>query len=176
MDPDKELAQYKQCKTCIKPNLQQLPHDEVTRACFTATPGNLWLSADYSALEARLGADIYQEHSMIEEFNHGSGDMHSLCAKMVFHEELKDIEVKDVKKMRPDLRSKVKPIEFSQQFGGTAFAVKNNMGCTQEEAEAFVQAYAKGFPGITKFKAKGKKFFDEHGYIICCPTTGCRMT
>lgn len=38
--------------------------------------------------------------------------MHSLCAKLVFHEELKDIDVKDVKKLRPDLRKKVKPIEF----------------------------------------------------------------
>lgn len=42
--------------------------------------------------------------------------MHSLCAKLVFHEDLKDIPVKDIAKVRPDLRKKVKPIEFSQQF------------------------------------------------------------
>lgn len=67
-------------------------------------------------LESRLGADIYNEKAMLDEFLYGSGDMHSLCAKLVFHEELKDIDVKDVKKKRPDLRSKVKSIEFSQQF------------------------------------------------------------
>ena len=50
---------------------------------------------------------------MLNEFLHGSGDMHSLCAKMVFHEELKDIEVKDIKKLRPDLRTKVKSIELN---------------------------------------------------------------
>lgn len=49
---------------------------------------------------------------MLDEFLHGSGDMHSLCAKMVFHEELKDVEIKDIKKLRPDLRSKVKSIEL----------------------------------------------------------------
>lgn len=38
--------------------------------------------------------------------------MHSLCAKLVFHEELKDIPTKDVKKLRPDLRKRVKAIEF----------------------------------------------------------------
>lgn len=53
---------------------------------------------------------------MLKEFIEGSGDMHSLCAKMVFAEELKDIEVKDIKKVRPDLRKKVKSVEFAKQF------------------------------------------------------------
>ena len=42
--------------------------------------------------------------------------MHSLCAKLVFHEELKDIPIEKIKDLRPDLRKKVKSIEFSQQF------------------------------------------------------------
>ena len=92
-------------------NMQQLPHDEETRACFVSEPDNLWVSCDYSAIESRLGADIYQEHAMIEEFLHGSGDMHSLVAKMVFPE-LKDVPIKDIKKKYPHLRSRAKPIEF----------------------------------------------------------------
>lgn len=42
--------------------------------------------------------------------------MHSLCAKLVFYEELKDIPIEKIKDLRPDLRKKVKSIEFSQQF------------------------------------------------------------
>lgn len=53
---------------------------------------------------------------MLKEFLEGSGDMHSLCAKLVFKEELKDVPIEDIKTKRPDLRKKVKPIEFSQQF------------------------------------------------------------
>lgn len=41
--------------------------------------------------------------------------MHSLVAKMVFPE-LKDVPIKDIKKLYPKLRSAAKPIEFSQQF------------------------------------------------------------
>jgi len=63
---------------------------------------------------ARLGADIYNETAMLKEFLEGGGDMHSLCAKMVYYEDLKDVEVKDVKKLRPDLRHDVKPIEFKK--------------------------------------------------------------
>lgn len=115
---DEELARLKHLnpKDCPMPNIQQLPANEETREAFISEQGNLFVSCDYSALESRLGADIYQEPAMLEEFLHGSGDMHSLCAKMVFHEELKDVAVKDIKKVRPDLRKLVKSVEFAKQF------------------------------------------------------------
>lgn len=168
-----DLAKLKHlpAERCKYPNMQQLPHDAETRACFVPEPGNLWVSCDYSAIESRLGADIYKEQSMIDEFLHGSGDMHSLVAKMIFPE-LKDIPVKEIKDKFPHLRSKAKPVEFSQQFGGSAFAIQNSMGCNKEEAEAFATAYAKGFPRIAKFKAEGSKFVRSHGYIELCPITG----
>lgn len=171
--PNEDLAKLKHLPPdrCKYPNMQQLPHDAETRACFVPEPGNLWVSCDYSAIESRLGADIYKEQSMIDEFLHGSGDMHSLVAKMIFPE-LKDIPVKEIKDKFPHLRSKAKPVEFSQQFGGSAFAIQNSMGCSKEEAEAFAAAYAKGFPGIAKFKAEGSKFVRSHGYIELCPVTG----
>ena len=40
------------------------------------------------------------------------GDLHSLVAKMVYPEELKDIDIKDVKRLRPDLRKAAKAPEF----------------------------------------------------------------
>ena len=49
------------------------------------------------------------------------------------------------------------------------------MGCTLEEAQAFADAYAKGFPGIAKFKQKGSKFVREHGYILMCKHSGHKM-
>jgi len=97
--------------------------------------------------------------------------MHSLVAKMIFPE-LKNVPIKDIKSKYPHLRSKSKPVEFSQQFGGSAFAIQNSMGCSQEEAQAFADAYAKGFPGIAKFKKKGSAFVRANGYIELCPVTG----
>lgn len=46
------------------------------------------------------------------------------------------------------------------------------MGCSIEEAEAFANAYNKGFPGIAKFKEQGSKFVRSNGYIILCKETG----
>lgn len=172
-----DLASYKHLipSKCTYVQIQNLPADEETREAFVSEEGNLFTSADYSAMESRLGADIYDEPEMLKEFLEGSGDMHSLCAKLVFHEELKDIDVKDVKKLRPDLRKKVKPIEFSQQFGGGAKAVASSMGCSIDEAQKFVEAYANGFKGITAFKAKGAQFVKSHGYVLMCKQTGHKM-
>ena len=114
--PNTDLAKIKQVRPseCTYPNIQQLPSDEVTRACFTAPEGYLWSSCDYSALESRLGADIYDEKSMLNEFLHGSGDMHSLCAYMVYKDEIpRDTPIKDIKKKYPHLRKAVKPIELN---------------------------------------------------------------
>lgn len=114
--PNKELAALKHIPTadCTPVNMQQLPANDETRSCFICEKGNKFVSCDFSALESRLGADIYEEKEMLHEFLEGSGDMHSLCAKLVFHKELEGIDVKDVKKLRPDLRKKVKGIELDE--------------------------------------------------------------
>lgn len=176
--PNTDLAKINNVKAsdCTYPNMQQLPHDAETRACFTAPEGYLWSSCDFSALESRLGADIYNEKSMLDEFLHGSGDMHSLCAYMVYKQEIpRDTPIKEIKKKYPNLRSAVKPIEFSQQFGGSEFAIQNSMGCSIEEAREFKNAYDSGFPGISEFKKKGSEFVRKNGYILMCKYSGHKM-
>ena len=167
------LKQKKEGKGCGYPNIQQLPSDEITRSCFTSEEGYLFCSCDFSAIESRLGADIYQEKSMIDEFLYGGGDLHSLCAYMIYTKEIpRDTPIKNIKKLYPHLRKDVKAIEFSQQFGGTAYAIQNAMGCTLEKAQEFADSYAKGFPGIAKFKEKASKTVREKGYIELCNITG----
>lgn len=127
-------------------------------------------------LESRLGADIYNEKSMLDEFLYGSGDMHSLCAYMVFKDKIpRDTPIKDIKKLYPEERSGVKPIEFSQQFGGSEYAIRGQLGCPIEEARDFKEAYDSGFPGITDFKKRGSKFVRENGYILMCEYSGHKM-
>lgn len=171
-----DLAKLKKIspKECTYCNFQQLPADHTTRSCFIAEKGNLFCSCDFSALESRLGADIYQEHSMIEEFLYKSGDIHSLVAKACFPE-LKDKTTEEIKKDFPHLRKKAKPIGFSQQFGGSARAIASSLGCPLEEAETIAKAYLDGFPGIAKFKAEGSKAVRQNGYVLMCKYTGHKM-
>lgn len=174
---DSDLAKLKHISPdrCKFVQLQNLPADEITRSSFVSEDGNLMCSCDYSALESRLGADIYNEESMIKEYLEGSGDIHSLTAKHCFPKELADIDVKDIKKLRPDLRKKAKPVEFSQQFGGSAKAIQNALGCSAQEAKEIATAYNEGFKGIADFKKRGAAFLSNHGYVIICKKTGHKV-
>lgn len=160
---------------CSYPNIQQLPADEPTRSSFVSEEGNMFVSCDYSALESRLGADIYDEPAMIEEYIHGSGDIHSLVAKACFPKELEGIEVKDIERLRPDLRKRAKGPEFAMQFGGSPMAIASSLGCPMEEAEEIAEAYWKAFSGIAKFKAEGSKAVRSKGYVLMCKYTGHKM-
>lgn len=171
-----DLATYKHitANRCKYPNIQQLPHDETTRSCFVAEPGNLWVSCDWSAAEARLSGDIYNDQAIKDIFLKGI-DSHSMYAKIFFKEELKDIDVHDIKKKRPDLRQKAKGPEFALNFGGGVFAIKQAIQCSEEEAQQIVKNYEEGFKGTAEFAKQGSAFLQKHGYIIINPITGHKI-
>ena len=153
-------------------NMQQLPHDAETRSCFIAEKGNLFCSCDYAAMEARIGAEVYNEKTLLDEFLYGSGDTHAAYAKVVFADELKDVKVKDIKKVRPDLRNKVKSVEFAVQFGSDGTAVAPQLSISVEEARQLVNNLLKGMTGLANFKRIGSKNVRKLGYVEAHPLTG----
>lgn len=154
-------------------NMQNIPADERHRSCFVAEPGNVWISADYSGEESVILANISQDKAMIDLFK-DKGDLHNLVAKMCFPNELEGIDVKDVKKLRPDLRKKAKSPEFTLAYGGTAHTMATKDKIPIEEAEAIERNYRKGFPGVDKYQAKQRKLVMQLGYIDTCPEIGFR--
>lgn len=172
-----DLAQLKKIPASrVKyPNLQQLPSDEITRSCFIPNKGNIMVSADFSAEESRLGADIYEDQEMLKEFLYGSGDMHSLFAWMVFRKECIELGctcVADVKKKAPQWRKAVKAVEFAWMFGAAAPTIAQSAGCTIPQAEEYIKNLERGFSGVSKFAKEGSKFVRNNGYILICPITG----
>ena len=163
---------------CTMPNLQQLPADEPTRSSFVAPKGYLMVSADFSAEESRLGADIYQDKEFIKEFLERSGDMHSMFAWAVFKKECQECGctgVQDVKKKAPQWRKAVKAVEFAYMFGAAAHTISQAANCSEEQAQAYIDALDKEFTGVSSFAKRGSKFVRENGYILICPYTGHKM-
>ena len=173
---DEDLSNYKGLpkKSCKMLNMQQLPHDEFTRSCFISEENNLYISCDYSAQEGRVQGDIYQDEAILKMYREGI-DGHSMYAKIFFKEELKDIDVHDIKKLRPDLRTKAKGPEFALAYGGSYTTIMASLGCSEEEALTIVKNYEEGFAGTTAFAKKGSAFVRTNGYILMCPLTGHRM-
>lgn len=175
-NPNTDLAKVKgiPAKECTYCNFQQLPHDEFTRSCFVAEKGNLFVSCDYSSQEGRVQGDIYQDEAILKMYREGI-DGHSMYAKIFFKDELKDIDVNDVKKLRPDLRQKAKGPEFALAYGGGYTTIMASLKCSEEEALTIVKNYEEGFKGTIEFAKKGSAFVRKNGYILICPITGHRM-
>lgn len=111
---------------------------------------------------------------MIDLFLHGCGDLHSLVAKMVYPDELKDIPVEQVKKLRPDLRKKAKAPEFTFAYGGDANTLIGRDHIPEDEARAIEANYKKGFPGVAAYQSYQRKIVMQLGYINTCPEVGFR--
>ena len=147
-------------------NLQNLPADEETRACFIADSGNLWISADYQSQESRLIASIAEDPAMIDLFNNGCGDVHSLVAKMSYPDIIGDTPVEEIKKKFKHWRQEAKGVEFAINYGGNALTIANNKGISIEEATKIYNDYMKGFSGVKKYQDFCRKDVMQKGYIL----------
>ncbi len=157
---------------CAYPQLQNLPADELTRACFCAEKGNVWISRDYKGEESVLMADFSQDKAMMDVFLKGE-DMHSMVAYMLYVDDIpRDTPIKDIKKLYKHLRQEAKGPEFCFAYAGNDSTLVQQYGMSPEKAKSIYDNYMKGFPGIAKFQAAQKKFVVDHGYILISPVTG----
>lgn len=154
-------------------NMQNLPSDEETRACFVAEEGNRWGSIDYKGEESFLMASIANDKAMLEELIHGDKDLHTLTAKIVFSDIIpKDCPTEVVKTKYHDLRKVSKGYEFAFNYNGNADTIKRNFGLTDEEANRIYNAYMKGFSGLKAYQEYKHKEWWNKGYILISRLTG----
>lgn len=157
---------------CAYPQLQNLPADEMTRACFCAEPGNAWISVDYCGQESVLMADFSKDKAMLDVFLKGE-DMHSTVAYMIFPDKIpRETDIKDIKKLYKHLRQEAKGPEFCFAYAGNDSTLVQQYGMDKDVAKNIYDNYMKGFPGIAEFQAKQKKFVVDNGYILISPVTG----
>lgn len=155
-----------------EPNLQNLPHDAQTRACFVSDKGNRWISADYSGQESYLMASMANDEAMLDELINGSGDLHSLTAKMVFQQIPRDMPLKDIKTNFKDLRQEAKGYEFCFNYGGQDSTLIRNYGLDAKRAKEIYENYMSGFAGLKRYQDFRRIDVMRKGYILLSPITG----
>ena len=158
-----------------KLNIQNLPNDPETRACFTSEEGNAWLSADYQSQESRIIASVSKDEKMIDLFEHNCGDVHSLVAYMSYPNVIpRDTKIEDIKKLYHNWRQKAKSIEFAINYGGDYNTISKNDGIPVEEAKEIYDNFMEGFPGIKRYQDYCRMAVMRDGYILLTPLTGHR--
>ncbi|MBL8101086.1 MAG: DNA polymerase I [Anaerolineales bacterium] len=142
------------------PNLQNIPIRTETgrrvRNGFIADKGNVLLSVDYSQIELRIVAHMAQDEAMIAAFRAGE-DIHATTAAAIY-----DLELDKVTK---DMRRHAKAINFGLIYGMSAFGLTRSTELTLAEAEDFVKAYFRKFPGVKKYLDGMRRQAAEIGYV-----------
>lgn len=155
--------------------MQNLPHDAETRACFVADKGNKWISADYQSQESRIIASVAQDEAMIDLFENGCGDVHSLVAKMSYPNIIpSDTRIEDISKLYHEQRQDAKGIEFAINYGGDFNTIANNKDIPLNEAKEIYDNFMKGFPGVARYQAYARYAVLRDGYVLMNPQTGHR--
>ena len=96
-------------------NIQNIPKDDETRACFIPEDGYSLIDVDYTAQEDLVFTEMSREPKLIEFYNDTTTkrDGHSFVAKMCYPEILNDIPELEVADKFPKLRSEAKKAKFA---------------------------------------------------------------
>jgi len=142
------------------PNLQNIPiRTELgrkVRNAFVAMPGHQLLAVDYSQVELRIVSHMAQDEAMMDAFRAGQ-DIHATTAAAIY-----DVELNEIDK---DQRRHAKAVNFGLIYGMSAFGLTRSTDLTLAEAEDFVAAYFRRFPGVKNYLDGIRKKAAEIGYV-----------
>jgi len=130
----------------INPNLQNIPTRTVLgreiRAAFTAAPGNVIISADYSQIELRLLAHFAQDPLLLNAYRTDQ-DIHTLTAAEVFGV--------DAATMDKETRNRAKAVNFGIVYGISPFGLAAQLGIDQRTAKQYIETYFERYQGVRRF-------------------------
>lgn len=128
------------------PNLQNIPvrtkRGQMIRRAFTASKGNVLVSADYSQIELRILAQMSGDPDLLQSFRTGE-DVHRRTASEIYG--VKPEKVTD------EQRGIAKAINFGLMYGKTAFGLAQELGISRSEAKEMIDKYFIRYRGVKEF-------------------------
>ncbi|MCD8099006.1 MAG: DNA polymerase I [Oscillospiraceae bacterium] len=143
-----------------EPNLQNIPvRTELgaeIRKMFAAAPGMVLADADYSQIELRILAHISGDKDMQRAFLSGE-DIHTVTASQVFGVPAEQVT--------PLQRRRAKAVNFGIVYGISAFSLAQDIGVTNAEAKAYMDAYLSTYHGVRDYMKRVVEQARETGYV-----------
>lgn len=153
-----------------KKNFQNIPKDEPTRRCFTASPGNTLTIADYTGQEQIVVVNFSMDPNLLKFYDEGLADMHSFVASLIYPE-LRGLTLGEIKEQHGEKRDKAKAAGFAIGYGGTGETIAENLGIDKEIGIQIYNAYFEAFPGLRNYFDSVKKENLDRGYILISSLT-----
>ena len=122
------------------PALQTLKkHDPRLRRCFTADPGHVLISCDFSQVEIRVAAALADD-PMLREVILSGADIHDATAALMYGEGFTD-----------EQRTISKRATFGTIYGGGARALASQTGVTEDTARQVIQRWRRTYPQVIAY-------------------------
>jgi DNA polymerase I-like protein with 3'-5' exonuclease and polymerase domains len=154
------------------PNMQNIPADEETRACFICEPGNILVDADYHSQEQIVLANFSKEPNLLNFYKQGFTDMHSYVAFLMYPnirkcslEELTPEKLTYIKPEYPEQRRIAKSAGFAINYGGNGNTIANNCNISKSEGDFVYKSYFNSFPMLKEYFDIGFRKAVKYGYI-----------
>ena len=143
-----------------EPNLQNIPiRTELgrqVRQAFISENGFTLLSVDYSQVELRIAAHMSKDEAMLAAFR-ADQDIHTATAAAILGTTLD--------KVTKEQRRNAKAINFGLIYGMSAYGLTRTSELTLAEAEDFIEAYFKQFPGVKGYLDNIRRLAANQGYV-----------
>ncbi len=144
-----------------EPNLQNIPvrtelGRELRRFFLPENDDYVIIDADYSQIELRLLAHVSEDANMIRAFREGV-DVHTSTAVTVFGVSESAVTT--------ELRKRAKAVNFGIMYGIGAFSLSDDIGVSRTEAQAYIDQYLAGYPGIDAYLKRTIAEAYENGYV-----------
>ncbi len=145
--------------SCSKPNLQQVPADNIYRNCFISRPGFLISTADYSQQELRIAASASEDPVFMDMF-FKKMEVHSRTAEFI-----NGVPWQEINKARKDenhpkhkeykrMRGVAKSVSFLSLYGGQAYGLSRQLGISDRKAQEILDSFFAPIPKLKAFMDK----------------------
>ncbi|HEZ4860255.1 TPA: DNA polymerase I [Neisseria meningitidis] len=142
------------------PNLQNIPirtaEGRRVRRAFTAPPGSVIVSADYSQIELRIMAHLSGDKTLIAAFQNGE-DVHRRTAAEVFGTAPENVS--------SEQRRYAKTINFGLIYGMGQYGLAKSLGIDNLSAKNFIDRYFARYPGVAEYMQRTKEQAAAQGYV-----------
>jgi DNA polymerase-1 len=119
------------------PALQTLKkHDPRLRRCFTADPGHVLISCDFSQVEIRVAAALAKDPTLTQVIVSGA-DIHDATARLMYGDGFTD-----------EQRTISKRATFGTIYGGGARALADQTGVSEDTARQVIQRWRRTYPRV----------------------------
>ena len=144
-----------------RPNLQNIPIKtklgrKIRQVFVPVEKDDLLLSADYSQIELRILAHLSGDKNLTSAFKQDL-DFHAYTASLIFGV--------SSDKISRQMRDAAKTVNFGIIYGMSAYGLAKDLGIGQEQAQEFIDAYFRRYPGVKNYINHQIKQAQDQGFV-----------